>query len=279
MSLVLVPSAVRLFGVAVTVIPATTVPVKVTVTDCFTLFEVAVTVADPAVVLEVKDTVTTPVSSGVVTLVLESVPRVVEKVTAVPLTTALPAESFSVAVIALELVPLAGMLVGLAVSVMVPTGTELVKVTVVVAVIKPYTAVTVAVPVVVGAIRLVLAMPSLFVATVSVWMLPNVVAKVTDSPTTANPFASLIRTEISETSVPLANMVVGLACISVRVTPTKVTVVESERALTIAVTVDATDVELLMEVSLAEAIPSTVSAVASIVPNVAEKETRVPSAA
>jgi len=37
----------------------------------------------------------------------------------------------------LELVPSAGMLVGLAVRVMEPTGTELVKVTVVVAVINP----------------------------------------------------------------------------------------------------------------------------------------------
>jgi len=206
-------------------------------------------------------------------------PRVVVNVTEVPFGTAFPALSFRVAVMVDVLAPSAGMLVGLAVRVMEPTGTELVKVTVVVAVINPYTAVTVAVPVVVGAMRFVLAMPSLFVATVSVWMLPNVAAKVTDSPTTANPFASLIRTEISDVSVPFAIMVAGLACISVRVTPTKVTVVESERVPIFAVTVDTTDVGLDTEVRVAEAIPSTVSAVASIVPNVAEKETRVPSAA
>jgi hypothetical protein len=140
-SLALAPSAVRLFGVAVTVIPATTVPVKMTVTDCVTLLEVAVTVADPAVVPATRETETAPVSSGVMTVCvwdpLPSAPRFVVKVTEVPLGTALPAVSLRVAVTVLELVPSAGMLVGLAVSVMVPTGTELVKVTVAVAVINP----------------------------------------------------------------------------------------------------------------------------------------------
>ena len=120
-SLVLAPSAGRVLGVAVTVMLATTVPLKVTVTVCVTPFEVAVTVADPAAVPAINETDTIPVSSTVVTLVLDKVPRVVEKVTVVPTGTGFPVVSLTVAVITLELEPSAGMLVGDAVRAMDPT--------------------------------------------------------------------------------------------------------------------------------------------------------------
>ncbi len=67
-SLVLAPSGAKVLGVAVTVMLATTVPVKVTVTDCVTPLAVAVTVADPAVVPAIKETDTIPVASGVITV-------------------------------------------------------------------------------------------------------------------------------------------------------------------------------------------------------------------
>ena len=75
----------------------------------------------------IKETVTVPVSSVVVTLVLDKVPSVVEKVTVVPAGTGFPLASLTVAVIALELEPSAGMLVGEAIRVMDPTS-PLVKV-------------------------------------------------------------------------------------------------------------------------------------------------------
>ena len=52
---------------------------------------------------------------------LERVPKVVEKVTVVPMGTGFPLGSLTVAVMALELEPSAGMLVGEAVRVMEPT--------------------------------------------------------------------------------------------------------------------------------------------------------------
>ena len=122
-SLVLVPSAVRVLGVAVTVILATTAPVKVTVTDCLTPLDVAVTVADPAVVPAIKETDTIPVASGVATVYvvppLLNLPRFVVNVTDVPGVTGAPPLSLRVAVMVEELVPSAGMLVGLAVRLMV----------------------------------------------------------------------------------------------------------------------------------------------------------------
>ena len=140
-TLVLVPLAGRVLGVAVTVMPATTVPPKVTVTDCVTLFAVAVTMADPAVVPEIKETETAPVASGVIAVIvcvpLLKVPRVVVNATKVPLGLGSPEVSLHVAVMLLELEPFAGMVVGSAVSVIVPTGTAFAKITVVVVLIKP----------------------------------------------------------------------------------------------------------------------------------------------
>jgi hypothetical protein len=96
--------------------PGVPPPLSVKVTDvvCVTLLEMAVTVAEPAIVPAIRETTTTPVSSVVDTVLLveppEKVPRVVEKVTEVPLATALPALSVRVAVIEVELDPSAGML-------------------------------------------------------------------------------------------------------------------------------------------------------------------------
>jgi len=129
MALELEPSAGMLVGEATRVMYPTPPP-KMTVTDCVTLFEVAVTVAAPAVVPAIKETVTIPVSSAVVTLALDKVPSVVVKFTVVPAGTGFPLASLTVAVIALELEPSAGMLVGDAVRVMDPTP-PLVKVRVV----------------------------------------------------------------------------------------------------------------------------------------------------
>ena len=81
--------------------------------------------------------------------------------------------SFISIVMVVELAPSAGMLAGSAVILMVPTATGLMKVTVVVSFMSPYTAVTVAVPAVVGAMSVVLAMPLLSVVTVAVWMVPE----------------------------------------------------------------------------------------------------------
>ena len=72
-----------------------------------------------------RETVAMPVSSSVDTVMvwfpLEKVPKVVVKVTDVPFVTGLPEPSCTIAVIALELAPSAGMLAGEAVRVMVPT--------------------------------------------------------------------------------------------------------------------------------------------------------------
>ncbi len=88
---------------------------------CVTLLDVAVIRADPAVVLEINETETVPVASGVVTVMvvlsLLNVPRFVVNVTEVPGVTGLPAASVNVAVMREELVPFAGMVMGLAASV------------------------------------------------------------------------------------------------------------------------------------------------------------------
>ena len=79
-----------------------------------------VIVAVPGVVPAIKDTITMPVSSDVETEMLvlpEKLPRSVVNVTDVPTGTGLPVLSNKVAVIIEELDPSAGMLVGLAVSV------------------------------------------------------------------------------------------------------------------------------------------------------------------
>ncbi len=94
-------------------------------TNWVTLSDVAVIFAVPGVVPAIKEAVTTPVASGVVTVMvvvlLLKVPKVVVKVRAVPFATALPAASFNVAVIALELESSAGMLVGEAAKSIDPT--------------------------------------------------------------------------------------------------------------------------------------------------------------
>jgi hypothetical protein len=73
-----------------------------------------------------RETLTMPKSLGVVT-VYEAVPpgkvpRLVKKVTEVPMATAFPAASLSVAVIVVELAPSAGMSPGLALSVIEAVG-------------------------------------------------------------------------------------------------------------------------------------------------------------
>ena len=280
MSLVLVPLAGRVLGVAVTVMLAITAPLKVTVTDCVTLFAVAVTVADPAVVPEIRETETTPVASGVIAVMVSmpllKVPRVVVNVTNVPSGLAPPEVSVSVAVSTLELEPSAGMLVGLAVRVIVPTGTGLEKITVVVVVIKPYVAVMVAVSVTVGAVSVVAAIP-LSVVPLSGLSDPLVVVNFMVSPSIATPESFLSCSVIREVSVPLAKMAAGVACISERLTPMKVTAEEAESVPTVAVTVETTEVADAIAVSVAEAIPSTVTVVGVILPLLAEKFTTVPS--
>ena len=121
----LLPSAGILVGSAASVMLTTAPPVKVTFTDCVIPPDVALTMAVPAVVDEISDTETTPVPSRVVTEMLvpppEKIPSVVLNVTVVPAGTGFPKVSFTVAVIVLELLPSAGMLVGFATSVMLPT--------------------------------------------------------------------------------------------------------------------------------------------------------------
>ena len=116
----LLPSAGIVAGSAARVME-TGAPPKPTYMLCVTPCDVAVTSADPGVVPAIRETDTIPVSSAVVTLVLDKVPRVVEKVTVVPAGTGFPLASLTVAVIALELEPSAGMLVGEADRVMDPT--------------------------------------------------------------------------------------------------------------------------------------------------------------
>ena len=96
--------------------------------------------ADPGVVAETRETDTTPVSVGVITVSVcapfEKVPRLVVKVTEVPLGTAAPLLYVTVAVMAEELVPSAGMVMGFATRVMEPTSLAS-KETVVVIVMDP----------------------------------------------------------------------------------------------------------------------------------------------
>jgi len=94
---------------------------------------------------------------------------------------------------------------------------------------------------------------------------------------TALPETSLNLTVIFEVSVPFANIAAGSPFMSIKDMPKKSTVVESESAPTLAVTVDVTDVALAIEVSVTQAVPLEVSAVGSMVPDVAEKEITVPS--
>jgi hypothetical protein len=86
---------------------------------------VAVTVAVPGSEADIRETVTTPVSSAVeavwVVLPLENFPRVVEKTAENPFCAGFPAVSLITAVMALEVVPSAGMLAGAAVRVIDPT--------------------------------------------------------------------------------------------------------------------------------------------------------------
>ena len=89
---------------------------------CVTLLDVAVTCASPGVVPEIKETITLPDSSDVLTvyvvLLFENVPRVAEKVTDVSSSTGDPRLSINVAVIVVELDPSAGIVVELAERVM-----------------------------------------------------------------------------------------------------------------------------------------------------------------
>lgn len=203
--------------------------------DWLTPLDAAVTSADPGVVAAIRETQTMPVASGVITVIVcvpfIKVPRVVVKVTKVPVETGSFAVSFISAVMVLELVPSAGMMAGSAVKVMEPTGTIATKLTVLAADKSPNLAVTVAVPIVVGAVNVTVAIPSSLVTPLSELRVPEVVAKSMVAPLTASPDCFLSRTVMVEVSVPLAEMIGGFAFMSNREkppVPAKVTVVEAE---------------------------------------------------
>jgi len=93
--LVPVPSADKLFGLAVTATLLTGPAIKLTVVVSFTPPEVAVTVAVPTMVGLVSVTVATPLT--VLAVAADNVPAVVEKLTVVPSATLLPLVSLTVA--------------------------------------------------------------------------------------------------------------------------------------------------------------------------------------
>ena len=81
--------------------------------------------------------------------------------------------------------------------------------------------------------------------------------------------------------MPSAKMLAGVACISDRFTPKKNTSVEAELSPTVALTSETKDSFEAMPVSVADAIPCTVTGVEGVMPAppVAEKFTTVPSGA
>ena len=119
MVLVLVPSAVRFAGVAVTVTVAGAPATKLTVPVAFTPPHVAVMVAEPRLVGLVRVTVATPLV--VVALAAEKVPAVVVKFTVVPSAMLLPLASFTVAVIRVPEAPSAAISEHPVLTVTVPT--------------------------------------------------------------------------------------------------------------------------------------------------------------